>query len=139
MNIYGPEGDSIIKLLFIGVALGLLTERTLHIAAIKSSGSSMHLNPDRLNRFVGNDWTIFITTLLCSAGALVPVLVKHGPHDLITFLKAAMHVIPLFGYPLTIVVLMHLVSPLVVAFLLQRGRKRRNPLWREYRKAGLHY
>ena len=123
MNLSSTDQDHLLLLLMLGAPLGLLTERTIHLAMYKADGI-MHRG-DKLSRAISRDSVIFLLTLATSLGALLPPALKYGVDDIVQLLTKARHDFPVLGWALTVVVIMHAVAPFIVGICLLIGRRKR--------------
>jgi hypothetical protein len=120
VDIHSPEADQLFAFLLLAGVLGMLTERTGHLAIIKADGKT---HP--IKAFFWHDPVIFLATLATSLGALLPIIITYGIGDTLSLLAELRHELPVWGWAGTLILAVHAFAPFMVAACLLVGRHRR--------------
>lgn len=120
MDVNSPEADKLFGLLILGGLLLALTARIGHLAIVKADGTSL-----QIKNIFWRDSVIFLSTLVISLGALLPILIQYELGDVLHYLSALRDASWPFGWAVTLTMATHVFAPFMVGLCLLIGRHRR--------------
>lgn len=118
MDIHSVAGDELFRYL-LGISIfAIVTERTIHLAMAKASGD-FHPN-DRISRTIGSAPALLGITSLFSWAPILYVTLARGfsMSDIFDVLSQTRESLTVFGWAMTILVLIQSIAPILVASLL---------------------
>lgn len=120
MDIYSPEYDQLVYLLMLSIPMGLLAERVVHVAMIRAKGWRPYARVD----FVARDSVLMAVSFVICLGSILPAFIHAGPADTVTFVAKASQELPFPVLVFDLVLIVNLLTPVIVAICISRGRRR---------------